>query len=174
MSRWIITLFVAFFLNACAVVHENHSIAVDVYPVEYQLSMSLENGSEKQAERQWLELKHSASQTLLSQPVAFYYSSTSGKKLAKRWSSELLKQGAKDELISVVASKQLGEFDVQVQFINYKVVTPICEPQEVSEYAAQRVGCAPNSNLWQSMVAPQAALAGASVGQMPSGNTLQP
>lgn len=158
MIRWTLSLVVVVLLNACTVVPENKSIAVDVYPVEHQYSMMFDSKGMAQANIEWHELKQTARHSLLSQPVTFLYANTAGKMAAKRWSNELLKQGAKDALIKVVYSEQLEGFDVQIQFVHYRVVTPLCQPKNISEYAFEQLGCSVNSNLWQSMVEPQASL----------------
>ena len=157
-----IILFTLFVIGLSACAHhdlEHQSIVVDVYPVQYQMSLFVDKKHLAKNELEWQRFYTDHHQTLLTRKVLFSYANAQGKKVASGWQSELIAGGAQQKNITIEKGVDMGEFDVKVEIVDFKVVTPICQPQQISGYAKTPIGCAVNSSLWQSLAYPQDALA---------------
>ncbi|OLQ86342.1 hypothetical protein BIY22_11890 [Vibrio panuliri] len=159
MSKQIGFLSLVISLVACTPMsYENQSVHVDVHPTKYQLSLVVDQQHSAKMTREWDEFYQLHKTELLNRDVQLSYSSTQGKKIAKEWREQLLNDGAIAQNIVLESTDKLGEFDLKIELVKYKVVTPICEPQSIRYYAKAPVGCSANSNLWQSMTYPDDAL----------------
>lgn len=159
MNQWMISMLAVIALSGCApLIHENKSIAIDVYPIKYQIAMQIGTKGEQDAERRWQKLVKEYPQVLLNNPVNFYYSDSIGKRAVQRWRNELVSNGAEKTKLTLAQNKSLGAFNVHVEFVANKSVSPICQPQAIEGRLTSSFGCVVNSNLWQSMVSPQDAL----------------
>ncbi|CAM4400970.1 hypothetical protein [Vibrio agarivorans] len=135
-------------------VAENEGIAVDLYPVTYALDLSLEKSTQLSVEREWKQFYRTHQHDLLLKPVELKYYSKPGKEIAAGWKEELRTLGAAD--VSLVnASGATKDYDVSVEVHSYRVVTPVCEYDQVDQYGSRNLGCAIESARWQSMVHPE-------------------
>ncbi|QIA65832.1 hypothetical protein GT360_20175 [Vibrio astriarenae] len=145
----------SFLISGCShQVADNKGIAVDLYPVTYALDLSLEKSTELSVEREWNQFYRTHKQEMLLKSVELKYYSKQGKSVADRWQQELKRAGAADVAL-VNASGISREYDVSVEVHSYRVVTPVCEYDQVDQYGSQNLGCALESARWQSMVHPE-------------------
>lgn len=159
MSRISAFILLVIGLIGCApLAPENQSVVVDVYPIEYQMSLIVDGKHLAKASDEWQRFYAKHELAMLNREVEFFYATSLGKKAAMRWRNELIKKGAQRENLVIMKKADLAKFDVKVQLMEYTVVTPICKPQAVTKYSKPPVGCPSNSNLWQSLVYPQDAL----------------
>lgn len=159
MMRFITVFFMAFSVLGCApLAPENSGITVDVYPVRYEMSLMLNNKKMAAAQTEWQRFSKQHQALLLSQSVTFFYANNEGKKKAMEWRKGLIKRGAERENVLLEEKKELDKFDLRVQILSYKTVTPACNAMIVGQFQKQPMGCAVSSNLWHSMSHPQDAL----------------
>lgn len=155
-SVFIVWIFLT--LGCSPLAQENTSISVDIHPVRYEMSLMLDRSSKAAAELEWQEFKRLHQQSLLTQGLTFSYTNAAGKKTAERWRNRLMLDGAEQDNVSLKQAHDLGPFDLRVELLTYKSVTPLCQPKRITNYHQAPIGCAVNGNLWQAMAEPQDAL----------------
>ncbi|RJX68444.1 hypothetical protein DZ860_17275 [Vibrio sinensis] len=159
MMRFITLALMTFLILGCApLAPENSGVTVDVYPVRYEMSLMLNKKKMKAAQQEWQRFSKQHQDLLLTQSVTFFYANSTGKNKAIDWRNALIKRGAERDNVFLEEKKDLNKFDMRVQILSYKTVTPICNPMIVGHFQKQPMGCAVNSNLWHSMTHPQDAL----------------
>lgn len=159
MRNVLILLSLGVALSGCAPRSaENNSIEVEVFPINYQMALVVDKKHKAETRREWDKFYSKYETELLNKKVSLFYSSSIGKQVAYQWKDKLVDDGAVRNNISIKSNADLDNFDVKIQISKHKVVTPFCQPQEVSEFGHRPLGCASNSNLWQSIVYPEDAL----------------
>jgi hypothetical protein len=159
MIRIIAMLLVLAALTGCTHPRpQDQGIAVDVYPVTYQLSLAFDPHHPAQANAAWQRFQNRHPREILSNPVTFYYAGERTHKIVRLWRRQLLKQGAQEKKLHLQASSELKQFDVQVNLTTYQVATPLCHSLTVGKYQQGASGCFADSALWQSMTHPEDAL----------------
>ena len=144
-----------FVLSGCtSIARENQGSYVEIYPISYSISFVLGEKQMKDIEVEWLAFKQQYGNKLLNNKVNIYYSTEGGKQKATLWGNELIENGLREKNVNIYYKLLPNNLDISVQLMHYKLITPICPPPLVGDYYGT-LGCAVNSNRWQSITYPQ-------------------
>lgn len=146
-------LFIFILLSGCSVVNENKNSSVSLYPLEYQLSITPNEGGVRWQIIDDFLLKHK--KLLLTQPISIYYADKSKvKKTVLEIKSKLKKIGVSEELIYLYGISE-WDSEITLSFIHYIPIVDSCINPSIYEVDRINDGCFVTKNRWLSMTNPE-------------------
>ncbi|MBJ7551479.1 hypothetical protein [Marinomonas ostreistagni] len=131
--------------------------AIDIFPVEHNLSIKVSSTNLEAAKKQLALFIHQNKQILLTQTVKLDWRDNSAKTLFQFAKSHLLDLGVPPYRIleSSTPSAAKNRFNFEIQVIQYQVSDRTCEEVISQDYFLADDGCFTENARWKSMVAPE-------------------
>ncbi|MEZ9057753.1 hypothetical protein [Vibrio pelagius] len=135
---------------------EQSGPAIEVVPIEYQLSVKIEKNKQQKA---WDYIDGYISENwndFANQEFFFVWNTKEGKRFVNKYTEYLKSRGMESKQLSIHHDKTLNEaFDFSFSTTVHKVVTPICEHVEIGYYGEITNGCAPEGMRWKAITHPE-------------------
>ncbi|ENM3882990.1 hypothetical protein AB5A14_003240 [Vibrio cholerae] len=131
--------------------------AIDVYPVHSSLSLQTDAKQVTQAQHSLEQFLVQQHHQLTTQNSVLYWSTKAGERFALKAEKQLCKLGVAPESVRVEKMPAgFGQhFDFKIEIVAHRVVVPLCDAVNISQFSQESNGCVSESLRWQSMVNPQ-------------------
>lgn len=159
MIRKIITTILACgVLSSCAeTVSERKSIAVDVVPMTYSLSLDINAKNRDESKERIEHYINKHWPQIINQTVVLESRSPIAVKAVNRTYSFFVAKGISPKRIVKRVEKQSSAdpFNFRLSFQAHNVITPLCEYSRIGHYGETNLGCYSEGARWHSMIHPQ-------------------
>jgi hypothetical protein len=142
-------------LFGCAQIEDRKGSYVDIYPVDYRLSLHLEDATNAQSKRELDSFIEQYWSLITTQPVSLVATSKKGLQFAASTRRYLLTHGVEADHISMHKDIGVSNYDFEMSVVQNKVVMPSCVYHAVGHYDQGDDGCYSENARWSSFVRPE-------------------
>jgi hypothetical protein len=142
-------------LLGCAQVEDRKGTHIDIYPIDYRLSLHLEDATNSQSKRELDAFIEQYWSIITTQPISLIATSKKGIQFATATQRYLLTHGVESDHISIEKDLSVSDYDFEMSILQNKVVTPSCHYHAVGQYDQGDDGCYSESARWSSFVRPE-------------------
>ncbi|MBW3694703.1 hypothetical protein EK599_03295 [Vibrio sp. T187] len=152
----VVSLVLAGVLSGCAEkVQERQGQAINVVPIEHQVSFKAQSVSKTEAEiRQFVDNNVAV---LLEKGTTLTWHGGKGKELARFTRTYMQGKGINHSLIAIQEAKSdiQHAFDLSLAYTEFQVVSQVCSYESIDHFGHGETGCYAENARWQSMVNPE-------------------